>query len=86
MIKLKNLLNENKGLGILFTKEADYKSFKKFVKEESINVIIKDMGKSKYSSDTGGWYISVDHTKMVDEWGYGYEKELKKDWPSMVVS
>ncbi len=84
--KLEKLINETRGISIVFRDEKEYKQFKKDLKDdERDHVIIKDLGKSKYSKDTGGWYINVDSKKMDYEF-LNWEKELQNDYPSVVIS
>lgn len=93
MIKLKNLITEvQTPISIVFTKESDYKSFKDFIKTEddekdwTSSIIQKDLGKSKYSSDTGGWYLNVRPREMDNFFGKAWFKSIKEDWPSIIIS
>jgi len=93
MIKLKSLIKEVQApTSIVFTKESEYKDFKKYLKTDDpdINwfkrIVQKDIGKHKYSSDTGGWYINVKSREMDELFGRMWSKPLQADWPSVQIA
>ena len=51
-----------------------------------IKYIVKDIGKSKYSTDTGGWYMKIHKEYIRDLYGNYWETELESDFPSVLIA
>jgi len=72
---------------IMFTNEKDYFDFKNYLEQENMNkIIVKDIGKSKYSTDTGGWYMKINIEYIKDLYGNYWQTELEADFPSILIA